>query len=76
MFSLTAKVVNSYGIQSVILPKEFRLSVAEVFIRRQGDDIVLSPQMLSWEDYFANSRLAPEEFMTDIIDDPPQERIF
>ncbi len=53
MFSSTAKVVNSYGIQSVILPKEFRLSAAEVFIRRQGDDIVLSPQILSWEDYLA-----------------------
>jgi len=26
-------------------------------------------------DYFANSRQAPEEFMTDMIDDPPQERI-
>ncbi|MDM8569421.1 hypothetical protein QUF50_07950 [Thiotrichales bacterium HSG1] len=28
-----------------------------------------------WENYFATARLAPEEFMEDIVDELPQQRI-
>jgi hypothetical protein len=29
-----------------------------------------------WANYFATARKAPEEFMMDMIDEPPQPRIF
>jgi len=37
-----AKVFMNNRSQAVRIPKEFRFSVAEVYIRKQGDDVILS----------------------------------
>jgi len=40
----TAKVFKQGNSQAVRLPKDFRLSEGEVFIRRSGDSIILMPK--------------------------------
>jgi len=70
----TAKIfMNNCG-QAVRLPKEFQFSTPEVFIRRQGDDIVLSARPKDWSNYLASSPTASDEFMEGIEDLPVQER--
>jgi len=41
MLSFTAQVNHSQGRQSIVLPKEIQLSVTEVVIRQQGEEIIL-----------------------------------
>jgi len=41
--SKTAKLFKNGSSQAVRLPKEFRFEGEKVFIRREGDEIVLSP---------------------------------
>jgi antitoxin VapB len=67
----TARVFNNGNSQAVRLPKQFRLSAKEVFIRRDAatGDIVLSarPTQGHWADFFAlraKTRL-PADFMTE-----------
>lgn len=39
-----AKIFTHGGSQAVRLPKEFRFEGTEVFVRRVGDDVILSPR--------------------------------
>ena len=70
----TAKVFMNNRSQAVRLPKEFQFSVAEVYIRKQGDDVILSPRPKDWSDYLASNVVASEEFMEGVEDLPVQER--
>jgi antitoxin VapB len=54
----TAKVFMNNRSQAVRLPKEFQFSVAEVYIRKQGDDVILSPRPKDWSDYLASNVVA------------------
>ena len=38
-----AKIFMNGRSQAVRLPKEFRFDCDEVFVRKQGDDVVISP---------------------------------
>ncbi len=40
----TAKLFQNGKSQAVRLPKEFRFEGKEVYIRKQGDEVILSPQ--------------------------------
>ena len=44
----TAKLFKNGQSQAVRLPKEFRMSGKEVYIKKQGDTIVLLPKEKSW----------------------------
>jgi antitoxin VapB len=48
----TAKLFKNGQSQAVRLPKEFRMSGNEVYIKRQGDAIVLLPKETSWKPLF------------------------
>ena len=65
----TARIFNNGNSQAVRLPKQFRITAAEVFIRKDAStgDIVLStrPSEGAWAAFFAlrdKTRL-PEDFM-------------
>jgi antitoxin VapB len=60
--------------QAVRLPKEFQFNVAEVFIRKDGKDVVLSPHPFDWLTYLAEGPVASDSFMDGIEDLPVQER--
>lgn len=70
----TAKVFKNNRSQAIRLPKEFQFDTDEVFIRKDGEDVVLSPRPRDWSAYLAAGPVASNEFMEDIEDLPVQER--
>jgi antitoxin VapB len=76
MDTLTTKVFQSGGSQAVRLPKEFRFIGEEVFISRDGEKVILSAKPPSWDSYFSQATLAPDDFMAGVEDLPPQTRSF
>lgn len=70
----TAKIFLNNRSQAVRLPKEFQFSTPEVFIRKQGDEVVLSPRPEDWSDFLKDGPVASEEFMQGVEDLPVQER--
>jgi antitoxin VapB len=69
-----AKVFMNNRSQAVRLPKEFQFQTQEVFIRKVGSDVVLSPRPADWSAYLADAPVASESFMSDVEDLPVQER--
>ncbi len=69
-----AKVFMTNRSQAVRLPKEYQFATAEVFIRKEGDDIILSPRPRDWRPYLDNAPVASDAFMNDVEDLPVQER--
>lgn len=69
-----AKIFMNNRSQAVRLPKEFQFDVQEVFIRREGNDVVLSPRPLDWSSYLDEGPVASASFMEGIEDLPVQER--
>lgn len=70
----TAKLFMNNRSQAVRLPKEFQFKTQEVFIRKVGSDVVLSPKPEDWSSYLAEGPVASESFMEGIEDLPVQER--
>lgn len=69
-----ARIFMNNRSQAVRLPKEFQFQTREVFIRRVGRDVVLSPRPLDWSSYLAEAPAASADFMEGIEDLPVQER--
>ena len=70
----TAKVFMTNRSQAVRLPKEYQFETDEVFIRKVGDDVILSPRPRDWGSYLESAPVASEAFMADVEDLPAQER--
>ena len=77
MHQQTARVGKNNRAQVVTIPLEFRFppEMKEVFIRKLGDDIVLSPRPRDWSAFLASGAGVSEDFMENIEDLPVQERI-
>jgi antitoxin VapB len=58
-----AKVFMNNRSQAVRIPKEFQFSTPEVFIRKQGDDVILSARPKDWSEFLAAAPVATEDFM-------------
>jgi antitoxin VapB len=69
-----AKIFMNNRSQAVRLPKEFQFSTQEVFIRKEGSSVVLSPRPFDWTAYLAEGPVASEHFMEDVEGLPVQER--
>lgn len=69
-----AKIFMNNRSQAVRLPKDFQFDTKEVYIRKVGDEVILSPRPKTWAEYFAKGRVASPDFMDDYEDLPPQER--
>lgn len=70
----TAKVFMTNRSQAVRLPKEYQFSTDEVFIRKEGEDVILSPRPRDWSAYFDTAPAASSAFMANVNDLPVQER--
>jgi len=70
----TAKVFVNGSSQAVRLPKECRFEGQEVYIRKEGDQVILSPRPTSWEDFFESTLRPSDDFMEERVDLPLQER--
>lgn len=70
----TAKVFMTNRSQAIRLPKEYQFATDEVFIRREGDEVILSPRPRDWNAYLKSAPAASDGFMSDVEDLPVQER--
>ena len=70
----TARVFMNNRSQAVRLPKEFRFGTDEVFIRKEGEEVILSPRPAEWGTFLTEGAVASAEFMVGIEDLPVQER--
>ena len=78
MHTRTARIGKNNRAQVVTIPLEFRFpaGMKEVFIRKQGDEVVLSPRPLDWSDFLASDIRVTDDFMADVEKLPVQERSF
>jgi antitoxin VapB len=70
----TAKVFMTNRSQAVRLPKEYQFSTDEVFIRKEGEEVILSPRPREWKVYLETAPVASDVFMNNVEDLPVQER--
>jgi antitoxin VapB len=70
----TAKIFMNNRSQAVRLPKEFQFTTSEVFIRKQGDDVILSARPSDWAAYLTSGPIASDEYMNGVEAWPIQER--
>lgn len=71
-----AKIFMNNRSQAVRLPKEFQFRTREVFIRKQGNEVILTPRPADWSEYLESGAVASPEFMEGVEDPPPRERDF
>ena len=69
-----AKIFMNNRSQAVRLPKDFQFNTREVFIRKEGNEVILSPRPVDWSSYLSEGPVASETFMEGIEDLPVQER--
>jgi antitoxin VapB len=72
--SATAKVFMTNRSQAVRLPKKYQFATAEVFIRKEGEDVILSPRPCDWRSYLESAPVVSDAFMNNVEDLPIQER--
>jgi len=70
----TARIFMTNRSQAVRLPKAYQFSTDEVFIRKEGEDVILSPRPRDWRQYIEGGPVASESFMDNVEDLPVQER--
>jgi antitoxin VapB len=58
----TAKLFKNGQSQAVRLPKEFRMAGKEVYIKKQGEAIVLWPKEKSWAPLFESLNHFEKDF--------------
>jgi antitoxin VapB len=60
------------------MPLEYRFpdSVREVYIRREGESVVLTPRPTDWTGFFTLGMKASDDFMAERESMPIQERKF
>jgi antitoxin VapB len=74
----TARIGWNNRVQTVSIPQPFRFGdgVREVYIRREGDDLVLTPRPSDWSAFLASDVRASADFMSGVERLPAQERSF
>lgn len=70
----TARIFMNNRNQAVRLPKEFQFKTQEVFIRKEGGDVILSPRPTDWSGYINGAPVASDAFMEGVEELPVQER--
>jgi antitoxin VapB len=72
----TARVGKNNRAQVVTIPLEYRFpeGMKEVFIRKVGEEVILSPRPGDWSAFLASDLRASADFLVDVEDLPVQER--
>ena len=70
----TAKLFQNGHSQAVRLPQEFRLPGKEVYIKKQGNAIILIPKDNPWDSFINSISKFPADFMNDREQPSVQER--
>ena len=74
----TTRVGKNNRTQVVTIPLEFRFpeGMKDVYIRKVGDDLILSPRPTDWNAFLASDVRASDDFLDGVEDLPVQERSF
>jgi len=74
----TARVGKNNRAQVVTMPLGFRFpeGIKDVYIRKLGDDVILSPRPTDWSQFLASGVRASDDFMDGVEDLPVQDRTF
>ena len=70
----TAKIFRNGKSQAVRLPKEFKLGGSEVYIKRVGRNVILTPKDNAWESLINSLSLFTDDFMAERKQPPIQVR--
>lgn len=70
----TAKIFKNGQSQAVRLPKEFRFSDSEVFIKKTGNIVQLIPRTDSWNSLFESLNEFSPDFMAERTQPDLEER--
>jgi antitoxin VapB len=72
----TARVGKNNRAQVVTIPLEYRFpaGMKEVFIRKVGEEVVLSPRPADWSSFLASAARVSDDFISNVEDLPVQER--
>ena len=74
MYQKTEKIFINGRSQAVHLPKEFRFDTSEVYIRRVGNEVVISEKKPTWKEFFQKKSSFGEDFLAERDNDFPQDR--
>ncbi len=70
----TAKIFQNGHSQAVRLPKKFRFSGNEVYIKKQDNLIILIPKKQGWDAFFNSLDKFSDDFMDERIQPSTQDR--
>ncbi len=70
----TAKLFKNGQSQAVRLPKEFRMAGTEVYIKKQGEAIILLPKERSWKPLFDSLNHFEKDFRIERNQPEEQQR--
>jgi len=74
MHQHTAKIFTNGRSQAVRLPKEFRFDSSEVYIRKVGNEVVLSAKKSDWKEFFNKKNCFGDDYLRERDNYIPQER--
>lgn len=80
MTSATTKIFMSGRSRAIRLPARFRLEGQDVRIEQMGQALLIQPEpgqasLGAWlQDFYTQHDPLPEDFLTQRVDGPPQER--
>ena len=69
-----AKLFQNGKSQAVRLPREFRFSGTEVYIKRQGNGVLLVPKEDPWKALEESLSMFSDDFMSERQQDPVDRR--
>lgn len=69
-----AKLFYNGRSQAMRLPKEFRFLGTEVYVRKVGDILIVSPKRPSWDEFFSTPSAFGDDFLIERDNTLPQER--
>lgn len=76
MGTQVAKIFMNGRSQAVRLPKEYRFDTEEVYIRKQGQNVIISAKKPTWDEFFDSRSAFDDDYLKDRLDAQPQERNF
>ena len=76
MPSQIAKIFMNGRSQAVRLPKEYRFDTDEVYISKQGQNVIISAKKPTWDEFFDSKSAFDDDFLKDRLDTIPQETEF
>jgi len=71
MSTKIAKIFMNGRSQAIRLPKEYRFDTDEVYIRKQGDNLIISAKKTTWDEFFDSKPAFDDDFFKDRVDTQP-----